>query len=799
MRIMYRVPIVEIEPKNEPVKFDPERDSRRFFSVSVTNTSDRFLSFQVRVYPQGASGSEFHHWYSLKPRICAKKPPGTAAKFDVEIVESPIPGAEGEIPLVFEVCALEDKTCRVVLPGYKLEVLAGKYLTLHLFAPDSQLFVDPEQPVRLPVWVRNTRKKTTEVSLKLIPITLPEAWLEVGEVQLNVGADSTESVDFSIIVPKAIETEGKHRYEFEIVIVKPSLTQTVRETGALIVNPAGIVEFDCPSRSSVFPDDRSKQNHLSRDRPQTENENAIFYPLKLTNSSNIPQTLNLEITPTFDPNAMGSDREKIAFAVEPDCLTLTPGEERTVKATISNLHQPKWFDRTLTFEVSVDPPKLPKVRVTPRHTHVLNLKLRSIGWLKWAVGFFILLALAALPLSRYFFTKRHAATINTVNFIDSGQRVVSGSSDRHLFNWEVNRPLENLYRGWNGVYFTRDLPNFGPVVPERPARSSEDLLVAAGLTNGEILIWDAVNEDEAMRPLNQTTSNTAFDNIFDLRFSSDARYLFSSHGSGFVRLWDLGYLNDTTSTLQAKRQIYMGMKPAYSIVETDGHKPDTRWLIVGGEFNKLWVWSWAEERHRVFDLSSIFKTSEPGKELDFTPIYGKTDYIASLAADDRALVTTDTQGFVRIWDLTAMRECLRDADRSKSIRKENPWEYVSDFNYFYRTWSCQSPLIRWESREEHLGRPVRSVALARYKQCYYLASTGDDGRVILWSFNEALLQPGNARKPTVRELDRIPDTALNSVDIVVDRDRRLIRVVADVDRGRIKLYRHRIASDANCK
>ncbi|MGC9506219.1 hypothetical protein [Baaleninema sp.] len=326
---MYRNPVANITPKT--VVFDPERSSRSFFKVSVTNTSERFLSFQVRVYPQGAQGSEFHHWYRLKPRVCAKKPPGTTADFEVEIADSPIPGSEGEIPLVFEIQALENRRLATTVQGHTVKVLAGRYLSLNLLAPDNQIRVDAGKRVSIPVRVRNARKKAVEVSLQLTPMALPPDWLETEDVQLTVGADSAESAAFSVVVPQASQTEGERPYEFAIEIVKPKLTQKVRSLGTLIVNPSGVLEFDCPTRDRIFPDDRDSE----RDRPEKppiaqESKDAkalsrsVCYPIELTNRSNLSQTLNFEIS----PHTHLSKKEDIICRIEPETVTLKPGEQK---------------------------------------------------------------------------------------------------------------------------------------------------------------------------------------------------------------------------------------------------------------------------------------------------------------------------------------------------------------------------------------------------------------------------------------------------------------------------------------
>ncbi|WP_144054092.1 hypothetical protein [Baaleninema simplex] len=824
-------PTNAFDPENT---LNPEHPKRCVFEIQVTNVSDRFLSFHLRAYPQGGEESDFRHWYSLTPRVCAKKPPGTTTNFTLEVIDSPVPGAEGNIPLTFEVRALEDQRCRTKVIGKNLEVKAGRYLNFDLLAPNHEIRVDPNQPIYLPVKVRNTRKKSVEATFRLTSISLPEDWIDQNERLLEVGPDSWKEFDFLVNVPEISKTQGEGRYEFKIEIVKPKLSREVSQTGVVVVNPIGTVDWKIPKRSLVFPDDRSSSETNSDKLAKKKNHQAVAYPFEVVNLSNIRQNLVFSIVqtdraipeteppPTLVSNTeKGSEKEpqhNVHCQVDPPSLTLEPGEKSQVTAKISNLQEPSWWDRLLHFEINVrsldraidklEPhhTSFSSINFSPSNTQILHLTLRLPTWKKGLIGLLVVLLLGAVPLVRYFFAKRHTNTINTVSFVSDGQRVVSGSSDTNVFTWQVNRRLENWFLGWKGVRWTRDLPMGDKVrvVRDRPtaSSSSENAMAAAGLKNGEILIWNPNREDIPPLSLNNRNDRSfKADNVFDLQFSNDSRYLFSAHGSGRVRSWDLQNVDlENSSTLEIEPvELYLDRdrkSAAYAIAETSGHQiygNPTDWLIVSGERNSLWIWARQTENFDanndaaiVFDLSSAFREE---RVSDFQPTYGKNDFVTSLAIQDEALVSADTQGYVRLWSLERMRQCLK----TQSLI----WDKDSDVVI---NASCKNKagfeVIQWQNREVHQQRPVRSVAIARYRQCYYFASTGDDGRVALWSF-DGTFAPANEAE-LVKILYRRSSAPLNTVDIVADIDTKSILVVSNSANGRVQIYRHRVA-DASCQ
>lgn len=62
-------------------------------------------------------------------------------------------------------------------------------------------------------------------------------------------------------------------------------------------------------------------------------------------------------------------------------------------------------------------------------------------------------------------------------------------------------------------------------------------LVAAGLENGEIQLWNLTGH----RSMKDQMSYQRDDRVFALAFTQDSRRLFSGHGSGWVLQWDVNF------------------------------------------------------------------------------------------------------------------------------------------------------------------------------------------------------------------------------------------------------------------
>lgn len=171
-------------------------------------------------------------------------------------------------------------------------------------------------------------------------------------------------------------------------------------------------------------------------------------------------------------------------------------------------------------------------------------------------------------------------------------------------------------------------------------------------------------------------------------------------------------------------------------------KDDTN-LAIGGRYNQLVVWNW--ENDELLQVPY--------------PQGGQDDYILSLdnaEFNPELLVTADNQGAITLWN---MQNCLTGNSDCKIID-------------------------RWPNG--HGGQPVRSVALSA-DGCY-LASGGDDGRVMLWPLTADGRRAGKFidGKEVVRSYNR---KKFNSVDIKVVNENIFIASGSDDTEVRVEIQK----------
>jgi WD40 repeat protein len=265
------------------------------------------------------------------------------------------------------------------------------------------------------------------------------------------------------------------------------------------------------------------------------------------------------------------------------------------------------------------------------------------------------------------------------------------------------------------------------VVRYRPLNNNA---VAIGFENGEIRLVNLLDRTQTSTMLYQQD-----DRVFDLEFSPDARSLFSGHGSGQVLRWDA--LNPPSTVVEPEQRVDVG----FAIQDLALAGVQSPQLAIAGRFNRLVLWNWQTDTIRSVNY----------------PSGGRTAYITSLdtaAQNPNLLVTSDNQGRITLWDLST---CLnRDAD----CRQLDGW------------------------RDGHGGQPVQSVALSA--NACYLASGGDDGRVMLWFLDS------DGRVLEGRSLGQFPQP-INSVD-VIQRGNQVL-VVSGGSNRQVRIYSVRHTND----
>jgi len=163
-------------------------------------------------------------------------------------------------------------------------------------------------------------------------------------------------------------------------------------------------------------------------------------------------------------------------------------------------------------------------------------------------------------------------------------------------------------------------------------------------------------------------------------------------------------------------------------------------LAMAGRYNLLGIWNLPSDKIRRLPYRQG----------------GPDDYIDSIATADEKpnlMATADNQGYITLWD---MSQCLDKGGECKILE---------------------------EWRDGHGGKPVRSVALSN-NGCY-LASAGDDGRVMLWPLaadGKRVFEAAGERKVAqfANHVNSV-GVALAGYDILItsggdDRQVRLLRV-----------------------
>ena len=256
--------------------------------------------------------------------------------------------------------------------------------------------------------------------------------------------------------------------------------------------------------------------------------------------------------------------------------------------------------------------------------------------------------------------------------------------------------------------------------------------VAVGLENGEIQIWDLLSPDQ--QP-SRSFSYRRDDRVMDLAFTKDSQFLFSAHGSGLLLQWPIGLTTELVNVNQPQRLQELD----FAIYDLAFVGPQEKTIAIAGRYNQLVLWDWERDRLQAVPYQAG----------------GQDEYITSLATAEEKpflLATADDRGYISLWNLQG---CVQNQEVS-----------------------CQI-LERWQATE---SQPIRSLALT--DDGCYLASTGDDGQVSLWS-----LQRSGERSTQSLGAQAIVQlrSALNSLDLMAIKSDLII--VTGGDDYQVRLHR----------
>ena len=729
------------------------------FDVTVINESDKFASFYLELLTIGIDSNSNVKWYTLDPEVSAKKPSGAQTNFHVIITKPPIQVYDTTIELTLRVFSVEYAN---LFNSQKLSLkIERPRKPLRIYLPIKEFKVYPEEEIEIPVILENLSQKPTDVKLSISG--LDPDWLSKGtEQKLQIDALESEKTSFWCQPPKNARPPSGE-YEFKIEAKSDTSSNPAREQGILEVLPHGTVEFSCTPKMQIIPVKRGVSRKQSK---------FATYELQFENDSNLPQRVNIQISE--------QDKKQCGLVI-PEGVELAPGETKPMYLVAKKRRPWWWLKRRLLFEVSpiltnpdTEKPSL-QIRANPS-TQVLELQVLPIipFWLQLVE---LLLLLLVLSLLWYLNPKDyHTGAVNSVRLIGNSSLVVSGSSDQTIRLWQVDRSpwqfdIRRLkYEGFIALETQKSVR----VIRQSPR---EDYVIASGLENGDIKLWNVLSKRDTKPIYNGN------DRVFDLAFTKDSRFLFSGHGSGIIRQWNLEDKIKNPRVADLNFTIY-----ALALSETQ----PIPLIVVAGRYNRLALWDWFNRR--IYELP--YQAQNQPEKNRFNPIMGQHQYINSLTIADakNMLVSGDNEGYITLWDLNQIRQCIQVGDRVEAINRNDENFRRDSFGNTVSTVKCDDAILdRW--RDGHRNQPVRSVALTQ-NGCY-LASVGDDGRVMLWTLEKSKRSPQHQAGNIIAQF---PDIRLNSVDIKA-LDDNLFIATGD-DNYRVKLYRVKGRNDddnANCQ
>lgn len=666
--------------------------------ITVVNGSERFATFLINVDAPAVDDAVDFRWYQLSPEIGTKIPPGDRTQFRVSIFSNPVPGFVGTMNLTVRVLSLElqDEERQLV----RLVIEQGlEAAPLELELPVQQFSVHPGETFEIPVGLYNPSQVPVEAVLKVSG--LPVDWGMTPSSPLpRLAANEHIDTFLQCQVPPLAQVVSQ-AYGFAIAALQPNgLTSTV--AGTIQVLPEGHFEahFD----------------PLEQDVPDVEGDRrTAVFGVRVENLSNLAEQVSLTVQPGSLPAA--------ALHL-PDPVPLLPGTTAQLPLAVTPGQPLLGPPRRYALEVAA--------QLSQSQLDLRNESQTLTLWVKPQIPFLLQIAggmLLALLLLLPFLIRPsgHTGPVTDLALSGDADRVVSGSSDQTLRRWRI----EGQRLQADGVLARLD--KAVRVVSLRPVGNN---IVAVGLENGEISLWDLLSSRQ--QPLQTLVDNKA-NRVLSLEFTPDATYLFSSHGSGAVLQWAVGA--DLAGTSDRSRPV-RDKAFDFAVYDLAPVGEQGQQLAVAGRYNRLLLWNWQTDA--TYTLGD-----QAGSQ---------NDYIQSLAVPDfkpQRLAVADNQGRIRLWDLSPCLPVAKD--------------------------DCETLLDEWQG---HGDRPVRSLAFSA-DGCY-LVSTGDDRKVLLWPLG---LDGRRVARWQNGKRVRQGQQKLNTVGIVLTADRILVSSGGDDHRVRLDALR----------
>lgn len=721
------------------------------FSVQVVNQSDSFAAFQLEVLAAGVEAGASPTWYQQAPDMSAKIPPGDRTEFSVTVLDVPPVrgGFVGSMTLTVRVFSVElRQEDRQVI---NLVIEGSGIIPPQIDILSPQLVATPQTRLEIPVRLYNPNRSTLRINLSVQG--LPPEWLTDGqERRLEVPAQGEVTTTFLGQIGSPLDAPSQV-YLFDLEARVTSLVSQ-RLSSQITVLPAGTVALDLTTPEVIYPPPKASRRFLRPETPggtppgdswfslpmsamaafqgprptaqpaatappcPTTGAKTAVIGLTIHNHSNLAQV----ITPVVERLHLGwfegdetqirplAAGDRVILPEEP--LPLPIGGALPMNLPVVVARPWLGWTRTHLFRLSVLRPDT-QIPLEPDHQTVT---VRVRPRLAWAIQLLALGGLLTLAVLSRLAPPSHRGPVNMVRFDGRASEVISASEDQTVQRWRIEG--HRLRRWQRPVQADKAIR----VARYRPVGNDA---IAVGYENGSTEI---LSLRVPQPPL--VLSHALGDRVFDLQFTANAQTLFTGYGSGALRRWDLsGLPRGTLRPAQAE--------DAGFAVQALALMPNDQ-VVVGGRFNRLVIWDWAQDRMLPFPYLSGG---------------GDQDYITGLATASQQphrLAISDNQGRISLWDL---RTCLTSGTPTETCR----------------------PISTWA--DGHGGESVRAIALTE-SGCA-LVSGGADGQVKLWAIQADGSLANERRLGKSRQ-------AIDTVDVIL-KDQRLLVVSGGSDR-RVNLY-----------
>jgi WD40 repeat protein len=776
--------ILHIQPNVDGTALESNHEGE--LSLTFTNKSQRFANFKVELLPvtsasmlMGATNDQSNgqlenrtvsSWYRIEPESCTKMPPGSSNTFKIVIVKAPIPIYETNLELMARVSAIEDVQLwnmqRVILEIKKPQA------PLQLLMPNKYFRSSAGEKFDIPVLVYNHSGSGMYVTLALTSSNdqFDPRWIANGsEIQLYVEPNRPQQHDFICQIPNDRNIHSQV-IEFEVTARSDRAATSPREAAQLEILPAGVLEFGCTPQRQRIPFPRQWKDR------QSDRDDAFHVTLK--NSSNSAQVIEL--------NAAAAERSP--HLVIPDAISLVPDQSDRVILKINPRRHWIGLKRRFFYDLHTDiqpedDDKSPTTIYASPESHNLELEVLPLipPW------FWLLLGLGTV-LWLWFWQQltprpMHTASVNSVQLNGTADKVFSGSSDKTIRKWNVVNHFLAQVGLVHEAELGQDQKQSIEVLHLKPENNDE---IVAGLDDGTIKLWNVLNNESQQSLLEDNASRG--DRVFTLEFSPNSQSLFSGHGSGWVRQWDL-----RNNSNKFVKKLNSGLA-----IQTMSVLPESSELFLAGRFNRILVWHWLYDQVDIIDYNPQAHLGNQRSSRQFLTVSGQQSYIESIVLIPNLLVVADNHGIISIWDASNRQSSCSRLNQEEQKKDYSALSVVSTVSKQAQPITtirkCQfNQIDAWLG---HDGKPVRSLAIQKAQGKFYLASAGGDGKVKLWR-----LTPEGGRsqgldkdvKDSGQVLAHYPGLDLRSVDIKLkdgnSPDRAAILVASDAPNHHVKIYR----------